>query len=126
LKPPVAKEVHVQRSVSAPFGAPANPDDRPGAVVAISPPRPARPVGVLLNRPRLEHELRVRGLNEAEAAKVAGISAATMSHALNGHRVRPATLRKIARTLARIQPIPGAEALMAAGADQEQPEGGQQ
>lgn len=49
----------------------------------------------------------------AEFAKLSGVSAATLSHALTRGRVGDPTLRKFARFLTVTPPVPGADALIA-------------
>jgi transcriptional regulator with XRE-family HTH domain len=60
-----------------------------------------------INPGRLKLELLRRGLNGATFACQAGISAATVSHILNGHVANPQTIAKLALTLARIPPLAG-------------------
>lgn len=56
--------------------------------------------------------MRLRGLTGAELARRANRSAATVSQALNGHRIHPATLSAIARVLNDVEPLPGLESLI--------------
>src|SRR5215471_636229 len=72
---------------------------------------------VLVNGPMLRHQMRLRGLTAAEVARRSGnrgqrVSEATISHAINGHRIHPAKLRAIAAVLHAEDPLPGAESLM--------------
>lgn len=71
---------------------------------------------VLVDGPRLRHEMRVRGLTAAEVARRARlrgvpVAEATISHALNGRRIHPAKLRAIALVLHDVEPLPGVQAL---------------
>lgn len=61
----------------------------------------------------LARAMSLRGITAAELAKQTGLSAATISHALNGRRVGAQTLRKICLYLARQQVLDGAEELIA-------------
>ena len=60
----------------------------------------------------LRREIARRCLTGAEFAKLSGVSAATLSHALTRGRVGDPTLRKFARFLTVTPPIPGADALI--------------
>jgi transcriptional regulator with XRE-family HTH domain len=55
---------------------------------------------VKLNGPRLRRELDLRGLTAAAFAVLAGLSAPTMTAALNGRSISPGSAWKIARALA--------------------------
>jgi transcriptional regulator with XRE-family HTH domain len=59
----------------------------------------------------LRHQMRVRGLTATELAELAGVSRATVSHAMNGRRIHPRKLRAIAAALGAVPLIPGIEAL---------------
>ncbi len=48
-----------------------------------------------------------------ELARESRLTPSTISHALNGRAVSNRTLAAIARALARVQPIPGTEDLVA-------------
>jgi transcriptional regulator with XRE-family HTH domain len=76
--------------------------------------RPA-PFGVAVKGEVLRQQMRLRGLTGTALARATGLSDATISNALAGRRLHPATFRKIAAHLAKVDPIPGAESL-AAGA----------
>ncbi len=69
-------------------------------------------MGVRLNPVRLRHELAVRGLQSVDIARLTGLSAATVSAAMQGRSISPRTLRKIAFTLAREPILPGGEELL--------------
>ncbi len=75
------------------------------------------PYGVLVNAATLRHQMRLRGLTAAEVARRArrrklSVSEATISHALNGHRIHPAKLRAIAAVLHDAEPLPGVDELV--------------
>jgi transcriptional regulator with XRE-family HTH domain len=65
-----------------------------------------------INVTNLDRELAIRGLNGRELSRLAGISAMTLSNARQGHRVRESTVRRLAVALTRVEPIPGAAALV--------------
>lgn len=77
--------------------------------------------GVAMRGDVLRHEMRVRGLTGAALARLTGLSDATISNALAGRRLHPSTFRVIAAQLARVEVVPGAEAL--AASDQPAPTG---
>lgn len=54
-----------------------------------------------VNRPRLELELARRGWSCSDLARAAGISAATLSGAINGRPIRNSTLYRIVVALDR-------------------------
>ena len=72
---------------------------------------------VRVNGAALRHQMRVRGLTGAEVARRAkqrgyALSQATISHALNGHRIHPGKLRAIAAVLDEAEPLPGVAGLL--------------
>ena len=69
--------------------------------------------GTRINRSRLEYELARRGWSGSDLSRAAGVSAATISSAVNGRRIAHRTLVRIAVALDR-QPIVAAiDALLA-------------
>lgn len=66
-----------------------------------------------LNGPRLRAEIARRGMSEILFAERAGVSPNTVSAAIHGKAIMPASLRKIASTLARLPALHGAEDLVA-------------
>jgi transcriptional regulator with XRE-family HTH domain len=52
------------------------------------------------------------GITGLELARKAKLGEATVSRAVNGRPVQPATLRAIARALADFDPIPGVDGLI--------------
>lgn len=62
-----------------------------------------------INGPRLRVELVRRGLDGQTFARLAGISAATVSHVLNGRPASPRTVQKMALVLARTPALVGFE-----------------
>ena len=68
-----------------------------------------------INAERLRLELNLRAMTACELAKEAKLSAATISHALNGHSISPTTLRRICRVLAREHVVEGARDLLLGG-----------
>lgn len=57
----------------------------------------------------------VGGLHGCDLARLAGVSAATMSSAMHGRPVSPRTIRKIAAALTRVPVVPGLDDLLEAG-----------
>jgi transcriptional regulator with XRE-family HTH domain len=60
-----------------------------------------------LNPTRLRAEIVKRGIDGQTFASHAGISAATLSHVVNGRSANPRTLAAIVRTLAHIPVVDG-------------------
>lgn len=60
----------------------------------------------------LRHELARRGMTGAELAAIAGLSEATVSHAMTGRPVSYVTLRKLARGLTVTPALPGIDAII--------------
>jgi transcriptional regulator with XRE-family HTH domain len=60
-----------------------------------------------LNPARLRAEILKRGIDGQTFARHAGISAATLSHVVNGRSANPQTLVAIVSTLARIPVVDG-------------------
>lgn len=58
-----------------------------------------------VNPAALRQEMRLRGLTGAELARRAGVSPATISHALNGRRIHPAKRHAIHTVLQRVEPL---------------------
>jgi transcriptional regulator with XRE-family HTH domain len=63
--------------------------------------------GVRVNIPRLRQEMALRGWRPTDVARVAGISAGTMTTIMKGKPVSPRTLQKVAMALARSPIVPG-------------------
>ncbi|MDQ6946092.1 MAG: helix-turn-helix transcriptional regulator [Actinomycetota bacterium] len=61
-----------------------------------------------INQLRLRREMASRGWNACDLARLAGLSAATLTAALQGRPVSLRTLQKIAVVIARTPPIPEA------------------
>ena len=61
----------------------------------------------------LRRALALRGMTGADLARESWLTPSTISHALNGRAVSNRTISAVARALARVQPIPGAEDLVA-------------
>jgi transcriptional regulator with XRE-family HTH domain len=57
--------------------------------------------------------LALRGLDQRDLAQEAGLSEATVSHAITGRAVNAQTLRRIAAALERLPKMPGAAELVA-------------
>ena len=82
----------------------------------------APPFSVRIDPHELRHAMRIRGLTGAEVARRSreiavheggvSVSQATMSHALNGRRIHPATLRAINDVLRSVPPLEDVEALV--------------
>jgi transcriptional regulator with XRE-family HTH domain len=60
----------------------------------------------------LRQEIAMRGLTQGELAAIAGLSEATVSHAITGRRIDSSTLGKLARALTVTPTLPGAERLV--------------
>ncbi|TMC12897.1 MAG: hypothetical protein E6J41_02060 [Chloroflexi bacterium] len=78
----------------------------------------ALPFTVRIDAAELRHAMRVRGLTGAELSRKAAelgckVSQATVSHALNGRRIHPNTLRAINAVLRAVAPLSDVEALVA-------------
>ncbi len=73
----------------------------------------APPYSVRIDPCALRDAMRVRALTGAELARRAKVSEATISHAMNGRRIRPATLRAINAVLRATPPLEDVEALLA-------------
>lgn len=67
-----------------------------------------------LNADGLRRELALRGLTQAEIAAIAGLTEATVSHAMNGRRVEHRTIRALARALTVTPALPGAAGIVGA------------
>jgi transcriptional regulator with XRE-family HTH domain len=65
-----------------------------------------------INQVRLRHEMAARGWNACDLAQLAGLSAATLTAALQGRRVSLRTIQKIAVAIGRTPPIPQAVELL--------------
>ena len=61
---------------------------------------------------RLRYHMMVRGLTSTHLADKSGLSGATISHCLNGHRISPSTLKKICLVLALVPPVDLADDLI--------------
>jgi DNA-binding Xre family transcriptional regulator len=79
------------------------------------------PFTVAVKAVQLRHQMHVRGMTGAELARRAGISAATVSHALNGRRIHPKKLMAMVMALLRVEPVPGLDALVDIGPSQREP-----
>jgi transcriptional regulator with XRE-family HTH domain len=60
----------------------------------------------------LRREMARRGLTGAELAAIAGVSAATVSHAQTGRMIDHGTIRKLGRALTVTPIIPGIDSLI--------------
>jgi transcriptional regulator with XRE-family HTH domain len=65
-----------------------------------------------MNRLRLQREMAARGWNACDLAQAAGLSAATLTAALQGRSVSLRTVQKIAMAIARTPAIPEAVELL--------------
>jgi transcriptional regulator with XRE-family HTH domain len=66
-----------------------------------------------VNADRLRREMLLRGWDGIDLAFHAGVSSATVSHALRGLPVSTTTIRKLALALSKASLIAGAEDLLA-------------
>ena len=67
---------------------------------------------VALDVDALRREMARRGLTGAELAAIAGVSAATVSHAQTGRMIDHGTIRKLGRALTLTPVIPGIDSLI--------------
>ena len=65
-----------------------------------------------MNRLRLQQEMAARGWNACDLAQAAGLSAATLTAALQGRPVSLRTVQKIAVAIAKTPAIPQAVELL--------------
>jgi len=68
---------------------------------------------VTLDPERLRYEMAIRNLDGVSLARASGVTENTISHALQGHRVRKGTLRQIAAGLLTFPPLRMVEDLVA-------------
>ncbi|HAW11700.1 MAG TPA: hypothetical protein DCX12_11740 [Chloroflexi bacterium] len=68
---------------------------------------------VTLDPERLRYEMAIRNLDGVALARAAGVSQNTISHALQGHRVRKGTLHQITSGLLAFPPLRMLEDLVA-------------
>ncbi|MDQ6720799.1 MAG: helix-turn-helix transcriptional regulator [Candidatus Dormibacteraeota bacterium] len=61
------------------------------------------PGTAILDPRRVRKELRRLGITQLQLARIAGLREATVSEALNGHRIEPGTLFLIAHGLTRAE-----------------------
>ena len=66
-----------------------------------------------VNRERLRREMLLRGWDGIDLAFHAGVSPATVSHAMQGHPVSSTTILKLVAALSRQELIAGADELLA-------------
>jgi len=66
-----------------------------------------------VNVARLRREMLLRGWDGVDLAYHSGVSAATVSHAMQGHPISSTTIRKLVGALLRQPAITGADALLA-------------
>jgi transcriptional regulator with XRE-family HTH domain len=67
---------------------------------------------VSLDVDALRREMARRGLTGAELAAIAGVAPATISHALNAHRLDHDTIRKLGRALTVTPVVPGIDSII--------------
>ena len=70
-------------------------------------------MGTAIRADWLRKALALRGMTGEDLARESRLTPSTISHALNGRSVSNRTISAIARAVARVQPIPGAEDLVA-------------
>ncbi len=66
----------------------------------------------LLDAAGLRYALAVRGMTQAELARIADLTEATVSRAANGHAANYTTIRKLARALTITPCLLGAEGII--------------
>lgn len=69
-------------------------------------------MGLVMDSAELSRQLALRALSKRELADVAGLSPASISHALSGRPVSPSTFRRICEALAARRPLDGAADLL--------------
>ena len=77
----------------------------------------ARQSGVLLDREQFAYQLALRLCTARRLARLAGVHEVLVSRARHGHPIAERSLRKIVKALLAILLQPGAELLVAVGAD---------
>ncbi|MGH7641632.1 MAG: helix-turn-helix domain-containing protein [Candidatus Dormibacteria bacterium] len=70
-------------------------------------------MGLVIEGEKLRRQLAIRGRSVTEFAELAGLSLPTVSHALAGRPLSPATFRAICRALTADAPLPGGTELLA-------------
>lgn len=68
--------------------------------------------GIRIDADRLRRELACRGLYCVDLARLADVSPATVSTAMQGRPVSPRTLRRIAAALLQVPVVPGSGELL--------------
>lgn len=68
--------------------------------------------GIRIGPDRLRREMACRGLYCADLARLADLSPATVSAAMQGRPVSPRTLRRVAVALSRVPVVPGSSELL--------------
>lgn len=63
---------------------------------------------------RLRFEMARRGLNQSLLAELSGLTPATICAALAGRPIAESTIARIARSLCKVEPIPGIDELLSA------------
>jgi hypothetical protein len=71
-------------------------------------------MSVRLDADQLDYAMAVRVITARQLAALSGVGEATISRARNGHKITPATMRKLLDALARVPEVPGAAALIGA------------
>jgi transcriptional regulator with XRE-family HTH domain len=69
-------------------------------------------MSVVLAADRLRLEIARRGWGNADLARAASVSAATITAATAGRPISPSTLRKIALALSMSEPVSGVDAIL--------------
>jgi transcriptional regulator with XRE-family HTH domain len=69
-------------------------------------------MNVTIDPAGLRRELGRRGMTAAECAAIAGLSEATVSHAMTGHRVSHVTVRRLARALTVTPTLTGIDSII--------------
>ena len=67
-----------------------------------------------LDGDELRRQLTLRGMTAADLARLASVSAPTVSQALRGRPLSPHSVKAIVNALARVNPLPAAPGLIAA------------
>ena len=91
----------------------ATPDAAGGLPAQSRPPARSTSSGIAFKSRVLRDQMRLRGLSGAALAQLARVSDATISNALAGRRLHPATFRRIAAALYAVELVPGMDTLAA-------------
>jgi DNA-binding Xre family transcriptional regulator len=93
-------------------GTCCDPAEPPGPLLGDNPMCKSCPMRIAIASESLRRELGRRGMTQAQLAASAGVSEATVSHAMVGRGIACTTLRKLAGALTVTATLPGADLLV--------------